>query len=116
MIMTVGAELKRWPRAGVAPWSDHPKGCLVHSRKRIDPTKNFLIIIEHLLLFLSVEHCRRVDREYMARIHPGLGLLQCEQSGHQHARACEQNEGCSDLCDDENALPTLAAADLPAAA
>src|SRR4029079_15394548 len=114
--MPVGAELQRWPRAGIAPGSDHPKGRLVHSRKSLDATNDFLVIAQQLLLCFSVEDGRRVDREYVTRIHPGLRLLPREQGRHHHARAGEQNERCTDLCYNKDALPTFAASYLPAAA
>jgi hypothetical protein len=92
MIVTVGTELQRWPRASIPPGSDHPEGRLVYSRKRIDATNDFLIIIEYLLLCFSIEDGGRIDREYVPRIQSGLSLLQCEQCRHQHARAGEQNK------------------------
>src|SRR5947208_17020697 len=74
MIVTVDAELQRWPRAGVPPRSDHPKGRLVDSRQRLDATNDFLVKIDHLRRCSPVEDGGHVDGEDVARIHPGFGL------------------------------------------
>src|SRR5215469_17455489 len=109
MIMTVGTKLQRWPRTGVAPWSHHAKGRFVHSRERLDPTNDFLVIVEQLPLCFSVEDGGRVDGENVARVHAGPRPLQCEKGSDDDTCAGEQDKRRSDLCYNKQTLTALGA-------
>src|SRR5262249_36521042 len=104
MIMTVSTELKRGARAGVAPWSHHPKGRLIHSRERVDATNDFLVIVEQLMLCFSVEDGGRVDGENVARVHAGPRPLQCEKGSDDDTCAGQQHKRGTDLCYNKHAL------------
>ena len=116
VIVTVGAKLQSGTGAGIAPGSNHPEGGLIHARKRINATYDFLVKIDHLLARLSVKDSGNVDGEDVARVHPGLCPLQCEQRSDHHTRAGQQYERCADLRDDEYSLAAFAAGDWNAAA
>jgi hypothetical protein len=107
--VTIGTELHGGTGAGIAPRGDHPESGRIDTWKRINPTDDFLVKIDNLPARLSVKYRGDIDGKDMARVHPALCSLQCDECSEQHAGASEQHERRGDLRHDEDTLATPAA-------
>src|SRR6185437_2843335 len=92
-----------------APGHAHAFRYALHTRNGTDALLDVAIELGDLLLRFAIGHYGQIHSQHSGGIEWRTGLLQHEQSLHQHAGAGEQQERCRDLRDGEYAQAPAAA-------